>query len=237
MCQGEGCAPAPPDIEVAPAGIDFGVVAQGFTEHREVTVVNAGGAALTIQSVTLTSNDTGEFALTPDEDFGPLATSPIAHVLPPEGSVSFEVTFTNTQGDSGQGIGALLIRSDDPADPEQELSLSATRGATPECVLEFSPPVLDYGVVSLGRSKALIMAVQNVGSGSCTFKDARVTDCEGLGGAMITCDPSGAAPSATYELVAQPAPVPDGLGPRKAALTAPNRLTAAPTRKARDMAS
>ena len=202
-----------PDIEVVPPDVDFSFVATGFNVSREVTIFNKGTSDLVIEGIEITLNDTGEFGLVTDEDFGPLATTPVEHAIPPDGTVTFEVEFTNSVGSTGSVFGTLVIHSNDPMDEDLEMTLKASRAQNPECKPVFVPAVLNYGVVPHGQTKTLTMALKNAGSGYCTFKSAKVTDCSGFAGMMVSCDPNSMFFSSHYKLTQMPMPVQDGLEP------------------------
>ena len=203
-----------PVLTVAPELVDFGPVAAGHTSTREVTLTNQGTGDLIISSVTLSLNDAGEFSLSPGEDFGPLAPTPAPHTLAPQETVSFEVAYTNG-GDvaAGDALGEITIASNDPGTPSLKINLKATPVATASCELVFVPSLLDFGVVAFGQDGVMTMDVRNVGSGSCTFKSAHISDCGGFGGLGGTCEPQNTIPSAHYQLMGVPPPIPDGIPP------------------------
>lgn len=202
-----------PDIEVAPPTVDFNFVAQEFTANREVTIFNRGQADLIIEEISFPDNPTGEFGFEIDEDFGPIATVPSAHAIPPDETVTFKVTFTNEGGVSGTQFGKMKILSNDPVDPEIEVSLQAQRTKNPECKISLVPPKVNYGVVPHGTSKEMSLALKNIGSGNCTFQLAKITDCGGFAGLFTNCDAGATILSSHYKMTQMPPPVIDGMAP------------------------
>jgi hypothetical protein len=203
-----------PEIHVDPPDtVDFSFVAQNFTAEREITITNKGMADLIVSSITLPSNPTVEFALVPNESFGPLASTPAPAAIASDASVTFKVTFTNKGAASGNVFGTLAIASNDPVNPTVQLSLQASRTDLPECKVVLVPPKVNFGTVPHGETKEVNMALKNAGSGNCTFVSARITDCGGFAGMMTSCSSATTTPSSYYKITQMPAPVPDGLKP------------------------
>lgn len=108
---------AQPDIDVAPAALNFGNVEQFSSQSGIVTILNVvPDADLMLQGVALASGGTGDFAIT---------TAPVTPlVIPPNGSVDVEITFTpSAEGTVADG---LQITSDDPDESVVTVNLSGT---------------------------------------------------------------------------------------------------------------
>ncbi len=95
-------APVGPDIALAPASLGFGDVSVGTGASADVIISNAGGADLTVTSVTTTG---AEFT----------ATATIPSVVAPGGTMVVPVQFQPTA--VGSFAGELTMGSDDPDTP------------------------------------------------------------------------------------------------------------------------
>ena len=204
-------------IKLEPASkLDFGLVAQGWTLERTVTVTNVGHKTLELSSVEVVTN-TGneEFAVksgsSGDGEFSGLS------ILEPGQSVIVRFAFSNDGDAVGQAVGKANFLSNDPVTPGLLLDLEAQRDGLPECLLEFQWPVLqqyvlEFGTVAHGNSKTLPLYVKNVGSGYCTWKSALIRDCVSFMGQMTQCTDQG-VPSTMFKPVSVPISVKDGIAP------------------------
>ena len=69
--------PEVPFLQVNPPElVDFAYVAQGFEAKRKVSLYNAGSSPVTVSSLTLANNASGEFGIKTDESWGPTSSSP-----------------------------------------------------------------------------------------------------------------------------------------------------------------
>lgn len=121
-----------PNIEVAPAALDFGEmpVNQGCSS-QEITVSNTGGGDLTITGNYL---DEGPFALTE-------CTPSFPFVIAPGESLTFKICFSPT--DSGDFEGTMAIASNDPDCPKVEITLKG-KGTIPALNIQESPGPFQY---------------------------------------------------------------------------------------------
>ena len=136
--------------------VDFGVVAQGETATRTVTLYNAGPAPLSVLSVEVVENtDLDEFGLVANPDFPPSEGSGTGHI---PGAVSaqypfvdVQLTLTNLGPPIGQVQGTLRLVTDDPVQGERLVTLQGTRAGTGSCELVLTPEALDFGGPRLWR--------------------------------------------------------------------------------------
>ena len=121
-----------PNIEVAPATLDFGErpVNQGCSS-QEITISNTGSGDLTITDTYL---DESPFALT---EF----TRSFPFVIAPEESLTLKICFSPT--DSGDFEGTMAIASNDPDCPKVEITLKG-KGTIPALNIQESPGPLYY---------------------------------------------------------------------------------------------
>ncbi|MBM4371220.1 MAG: choice-of-anchor D domain-containing protein, partial [Deltaproteobacteria bacterium] len=207
-----------PSIQVIPADqVNFGIVAQGWDIHRTLTIENVGHAPLTIFSLEVLENTpAGEFSMTPDDAFPPTAGTGEGQVFmntdEQDNGVDVDLAFTNDGGATGDEAAVLKIISDDPLTPEILVDLVAKRGGAPECTVTFAPSKLNFGVVAHGATKTMAINVVNSGSGFCSWKSGKVSECTSFMGMMNTCM-EGAGPSPNYLPQGMPIPMQDGMAP------------------------
>ncbi len=159
---GNGVAPC---IEVVPADVDFGVVAQGATSDRQASIRNCGGSDLIIRGVSLRSGSHRDFSVptTPalPLTLAPGASSPV--------TVRAAPTANGTAQDGAAMFGALNVMSDDVT---RTVNLRAnTNGA---CVdgLVCSPRSVDFGDVLLGEDLVRSVICSNPTSSPITITPA-----------------------------------------------------------------
>lgn len=201
-----------PFIKVEPPDtVLFGIVAQGWTIERSVTIENIGHAPLTVYGLEISENSpASEFGLIEDGAFPP--TEGGEGTVMPGSSAVAKVTFHNGGGASGQELGKLHIVSDDPLTPDIYINLNATRGGSPSCKLAYVPGKLEFGTVAHGAEKVQTMFIKNAGSGYCSFKSGMVKECVSFMGLMSTCMDNG-GPSDNFMPLGMPIPVMDGMAP------------------------
>lgn len=202
-----------PFIKLDPADtVDFGIVAQGWTIERKLSVDNVGHSPLTVSVVEVTANTpAGEFGMKADPAFPPTEGDGTVVILPGEPK-DITLTFANNGGATGTEQGKLHIVSDDPLTPDSYVSLVASRGGSPECKLAFVPAKLEFGTVAHGGDKTSTIFLKNAGSGYCSFKSGMIHDCASFMGMMSTCTET-AGPSQYFKPLSMPMGVKDGLAP------------------------
>jgi hypothetical protein len=102
--------PIAPSVQVSPSPVDFGPATDARVT-RAVEIRNVGLATLHLESVLIDSGSSLDFTL---------RAPPAVLVLAPAGSVEVEIDY---QRSSRGEAGSLLVRSDDPEQPEVEARL------------------------------------------------------------------------------------------------------------------
>jgi len=205
-----------PVLQVNPPDtVDFGFVAQNLATQRTVALYNAGSAPLSVASISLSDNPSGEFRVVADPSWGPLAASPSPGVLAPGQYKEVRVTFTNEGAPTGTQWGKLRIESNDGQRPIWEVDLRAQRTDSPTCEVTLVPSQRDFGTVPRGHQKKMTMNLVNVGSGDCSFHSAFVNDCFGLFFGGICDDPANttqlSGTSQYYRVTGTPPAIQNGL--------------------------
>ncbi len=160
---GQGGAPATGGAaEVAPAAINFGFLADGVEASRVFEVRSVGGAAVTVEEVSLTWDSSDDFALTGGPELP-------TQVLPGE-AASFVVSYTQS-GEEGD-LGAVWIRTDSADTPDLSVRLLARRKEGPQDI-HVEPPALDYGRRAVGGPATAAVDILNVGGLPLAVRDLR----------------------------------------------------------------
>ena len=212
-----------PSIRLIPESeVNFGIVAQNFVSDRSLTIENAGHAQLTIFSLEIVENTAGnEFDIVPNPAFPPTDGSGEGQVFmntdEQTNSVDVGLTFTNETLDFNDAAGVLKVVSDDPITPEIFVDLIAKRTDVPECKIAFAPNKLNFGVVAHGADKTMAINVINSGSGPCSWKSGKITECTSFMGLMNICM-TDAGLSPNFIPLGLPIPVQDGMAPGTAKL-------------------
>ena len=123
----EGDPTLVPDIDVAPASMDFSDVIIGNTSEESVTVSNTGTGELAISGISLLGLDASEFSQTNN-----------CVIVVPGSSCTVTVTFTPV--DEGSKTATLSITSDDPDEETVNVSLAAN-AKTPQ---EFADDIVAF---------------------------------------------------------------------------------------------
>jgi hypothetical protein len=175
-------AGGPPQILVAPTVLTFGNPYVGGEYTQTFTLRNLGGSLLTVSRLDLVDN-------TPNHDFlvtGP--PPPFTLVADPQQSTTITVTLRPT--DNGIPSGVVHVISDDPAQLDVPVQLTATVkddahldacvlvGATVADGCTTSPsdgsPLLDLGTFPYGSSSTRVVSLLNGGGGNVAEKIAAV---------------------------------------------------------------
>jgi hypothetical protein len=121
MKLGRGQEVAAPAIDFAmvPANPDFGSIAIGATDSREVTLMSTGQQALTISSIGLSNDPNNSFALSLTGGASPCGTLPVS--LSPGSSCTVTVAYSPIVTTPVNAV--LQIGSDDPEVPVLQLGL------------------------------------------------------------------------------------------------------------------
>jgi uncharacterized membrane protein len=150
-CQDQEINAMAPDIAVTPVELDFGTVTLGTPAEQIVTLHNAGGGTLQVDSVTLLHGDAG-FAVEAYQ--GTLAHDEYVDLV-----VSFDPLETGPADDF------VLVQSDDPDESTVEVHVFAADVVdVPAPALAWSPSSLDFGLVPSGGVETLTVTLSSVGS-------------------------------------------------------------------------
>lgn len=143
LSAGPSDADSPAKISVKPASLDFGSVkAGGVSSLKTLTIGNAGGADLTVSSISLSGSNVPEFAVSPAGGCPDLITPGGACIL----TISFKPATPFTKKSA-----TLNISSDDPKKPKVSVKLS---GQVPPPKVSVKPTKLDFGSVNVGATSA-----------------------------------------------------------------------------------
>ena len=142
-----------PTISVSGEPIDFDVVPVGATRRRSLTIRNQGTADLQIASVrplfTGSSSQLNPFSVS---EGGPIGVAP-------GGQLAIDIAFFPAVNEGVSGT--LVITSDDPENPEITINLQG-QGGVGQLVVQ--PDALDLEDTTVGRSRAVEVVVQNLGT-------------------------------------------------------------------------
>lgn len=171
-----GLTPSPGQIDVSPAGLDFGDVNVGSSANATLTIRNAGGGALTVTSFSV---DSTRFAVT----------SPSApFTLAPGGEQMVTLRFQPAA--AGQVTSAVVIGSDDPVNPAVAIPVVGNGvGGSLAGSLSVSTASLAFGSVSVGQSADLSLTLGNTGGADLTVN--AITSSDSQFSAVFAGSPSG----------------------------------------------
>ena len=158
-----GVTPQPGQIDVSPAGLDFGDVNVGSSANTTLTIRNAGGGALTVSSINI---DKAQFAVTSPS--APFTVAPGAQRM---------VTLRFQPTAAGRVTAAVLIGSDDPANPTVTIPVVGNGvGGSSAASLSVSTTSLAFGSVNQGQSADLSLTFSNSGGGDLTVSAITSSD-------------------------------------------------------------
>jgi hypothetical protein len=157
-CTGYQLEPGEPDVELTTTSLDFGDVQRGLWRERSLAVQNQGNATLHVTDYALQDGSSDAFYFD----------DPIRDILP---GMYAELIVRYTPTHEGGDAGAILVRSDDPDQPEMTIFLQGT-GVIPRCEVE--PELLYYPIAE--GSQSLCFTVRSVGSGALTVASAELEE-------------------------------------------------------------
>jgi len=157
--RGEGITP--PEIDIAPATLNVELFS-GQSAEPTLTVSNTGGTALV-----------WEIAF-PDNGEPPpwLAVSAVAGSLPPGHETVLTVALDAEGLNGGSYLGHILLRSNDPDEPELDFLVQLQVIAAPD--IELSAQSLDFNAGFVGYSAHLPLTVTNSGAELLAISELRV---------------------------------------------------------------
>lgn len=180
-----------PDLVVLPGSVDFGDVAVDYSGGATVQIVNAGLAALEVESITLAGADAAAFAV---DTAGPLT-------LAKDESANLAVVFAP---DTYLPYAAeLVIVSNDEEHPELTVPLTGVGVYAPTPDITIDPTVVDFGTVAAGDVGLEAFTIRNDGGSTLTLSAA---DQHGSGAfSLVGLNPAGFSipPGQSQQLVFQ----------------------------------
>ncbi len=186
-----------PDLVVLPESVDFGDVAVDYTGGAAVQVVNAGLAALQVESVTLEGADASVFTV---DVGGPFS-------LAKDEAATLNVVFAPA---TYLAYGAeLVVRSNDEEHPIFTIPLTGVGVYAPTPDIAVDPTTLDFGDVAVGATGFEVLTIRNDGAASLTLNTA---EQEGSGAfTLVGANPAGftVPPGQSQSLVWQYTPYTD----------------------------
>ena len=158
-----GVTPPPSQIDVSPAGLDFGDVNVGSSANATLTIRNTGAGSLTVNSLNI---DSARFAVT-----SPSAPFTVA----PGGQQTVTVRFQPAT--AGRVTAAVLIGSDDPVNTTETIPVVGNGvGGSSAGSLSVSTASLAFGSVSVGESAELSLTLSNGGGADLTVNAITSSD-------------------------------------------------------------
>ncbi|MDP6944170.1 MAG: choice-of-anchor D domain-containing protein, partial [Myxococcota bacterium] len=192
---GTGLEVFPPDI------VYFGYIGVGATVYREVTLYNAGNTPITVANV----HAEGGYHVVDGDNWPPSSNTPEPAVLEPGGLQVVTVKYTNTGAPLETTWGKLVILSDDDARPNWEVLLNAQKVEGGECLVQFVPSALDYGLTTPWTQHVQTLQLVNIGSDACAYHSAITDDCAEAEQCEVSSDDAMApSSSAKYEVTSEP---------------------------------
>ncbi|MGZ6142918.1 MAG: choice-of-anchor D domain-containing protein, partial [Myxococcales bacterium] len=174
-------------LEASVAQVDFGQVVRGQSAQRDVTVANRGLADCSLTAVRITAGATFFSVIAPPTNpitlrSGDAFTSTLQYAPP-----------ANDQNASDSGT--VEFDSNDPSRPQLTVMLTGSSVASPVCKIQVTPGVtcinpspvgclqtgraLQFGNVTVGKTKTLPATVSNVGSANCSISGAKLVSSIG----------------------------------------------------------
>lgn len=139
-----------PRIQVS-TDLNFGNVAKGNAETRDVTIQNGGDKPLLVNGVNLTPGTSSDYSL--------VGIPGVPQLVQPGGSLIYKVRFAPTSG--GSKTGSLQIQSDDNDAPTVTVPIIGA-GLVGKIAVSGN---LDFGTVARGTTASRNVTVQNTGGG------------------------------------------------------------------------
>lgn len=201
-----------PYLTVVPDVVDLGFAPQNQTSSRTVTLRNDGHGPLEISSITIedisVTSHGAEWSFQMDSQYQ----SGSGWTLPGNSAAPLVVTFLNKGPAVGSDSAKLVITSNSPGNGRIAVPMNVTRSGSPECKVQLMPASLNFGTVAEGFYRELPINLVNVGSGPCSFKQARIEDCVGFAGMPVVCQaPGSVGPSSIFQFAGLPAATLNGI--------------------------
>ncbi len=139
-----------PDIELVPEVLSYGLVAVGAPMPRNLVILNNGFDRLEIYDIEIL--DEPAFSLV----------DPPGHVSLDVGDV-FQVPIEFNPQEAGGHQGRVVVRSNDPDEPEATALLNGEAVDLPPCQFSVNPEEIRFGIVDRNRSRLQQFSVTNEG--------------------------------------------------------------------------
>lgn len=161
---GTGLTEPVPQIGVAPASVEFPVVAIGASRLERVTIRNTGTDDLIVTALAIDGGENDEFRV------NRAPTLPVT-VLP-EGSI--EVLLAYAPVTAGSASGTLTIASNDPGTPAAILSLNGVGAPVPTPQIATHTATLSFEEVEVGHTRERAVSIANMGNATLTIREINV---------------------------------------------------------------
>ena len=205
-----------PTVVLMPASLDFGDVAVGQASSAQtVTLENNGASDLTLDALSVSGADAGDFALANDTCSG--------QVLAAAATCTFDVNLTPSA--PGPRAAQVDIPSDAPSSPDT-VPLAGT-GVQPS--VDLSPASLDFGNVMVGQTAApQTVAIENTGTGNLNLGSLALSGANAgdfaLGSDLCSSQIIAPAADCTFEVTLTPS----STGVRSAQVNIPSDAPSSP---------
>ena len=146
-------------LSATPSSVNFGTVVRGTSNSQTITLQNTGNSPLTFSQVT--PSGTG-FTITG------ISTST---VIPPGGSVTFNVIFT--PGSTATANGSVTLATN--GTPSSLVITLSGAGSTATVQLGANPTSLSFNTVQVGNSSSLTSTLTNGGNSNINISGMTVT--------------------------------------------------------------
>ncbi|MDX1589302.1 MAG: choice-of-anchor D domain-containing protein [Oleiphilaceae bacterium] len=173
----------PPDIEVTPDAVDFGVLQSGMSSDEEVAIANVGGDGLEVGDLSVQGPDADLFSVVDDCDS-----------LSADTGCTATVTYS-AMGEAGHEA-TLVIPSNDPDEATVEVPLTGVSEEVPQPSISVDPESLDFGTVQAGQTPEDVITVSNDGGASLGIQNISLAG-DAPSFFMITDDCNSLAPTET----------------------------------------
>ena len=141
-----------PEISLLQTLIDFGNVYVGKPSSQKLTILNIGNARLSIHSI---NTDNPSFSVVGYPEY-----------IEPGQSGEVNIEFYPTSAKLTQAY--LIIKSDDPENPEVKVYMSGQAIAEPQAIIQVIPDSIDFGYVPIGEIGTKNILIRNVGNQTLT---------------------------------------------------------------------
>ncbi|MBV9265013.1 MAG: choice-of-anchor D domain-containing protein [Acidobacteriaceae bacterium] len=201
---------------IAPATLDFGTVT-GSPAVQTVTIVNAGGATLTVQQIGISG--ASEFTAAASSCIGPLL---------PSAECQIPITFVpgSTASSVGPRSATLTITSDAPGSP---LSVALTATVAGTAKLSSTVNSMNFGALPTGSAGSTqMLTILNSGSSSVTIGQIEISGASEFTAVGSSCiGPLLPSAECQIPITFLPGSTATSVGPRSATLTVTSDATPA----------